>query len=189
MTMTELIKIDILTLSDYFKKLFDLESKIVTFNQEQRKVKSNQFYYYQEHSIAHFIKPDMACNIYSLVDFWMKELCNYQKKKNKLALNFKDIRGKNDLDIYQKYLTKVAAIDLSAVETDYKNLQNLRKIRKKLFHDGGHIDINNDTDIPNIDGVRLAGSLIIIDDSFIWKSLSHAEAYLCSIAQGTADGR
>ncbi|MBI5888553.1 MAG: hypothetical protein HZB82_07580 [Deltaproteobacteria bacterium] len=189
MTITELIKIDILTLRNYFTKLFDLENRILAFNQEQRDAASNQPYYYQEHSIAQFIKPDMVCNIYSLIDFWMKELCRYQKEKSKLALGSKDIKGENDLDAYQKYLTKVAAVDLNAVKNSYESLQSLRKVRKKFIHDGGHILDNSDTTISNIKGVRLAGSLIVIDESFIWESLKHAEVYLCAIAQNMADGR
>lgn len=181
MTVTERIEFDIQSLRYYFEKLFDLESQLEGFE-------SNNFSL-TEHSIASFIKPDMVCNVYSLVDFWMKKLCLYQERKNKLALGFKDIKGKDDLHAYQKYLTKVAAVDLSAVERNYKSLQSLRKVRNKLIHDGGHILSDGDAAISNISGVRLSGSLIVIDNSFIWESLDDAAVYLCSIAQTSQVGR
>ncbi len=181
MAVTEQIEFDIQCLRVYFKKLFDLEAEHLCAD-------SNNFAPFK-HSIAPFIKPDMACNVYSLVDFWMKKLCLYQEQKNKLALGFKDIKGKNDFDAYHKYLIKVAMIDLSAVEDNYKRLQRLRKVRNKLIHDGGHILSDKDEDISKTRGVRLSGSLIVIDNSFIWESLDDAAVYLCSIAQTSQVGR
>lgn len=178
MTLTDGIEFDIQNLRHYFEKLFDFKRQLA----EQSGSDSNNFSL-TAGGISPFIKPDMVCNVYNLVDFWMKKLCCYQEKKNRLDIGFKDIKGKNALDAYQKYLTKVAAVDLSAVERNYKGLQSLRKVRNKFTHDGGHILSDSGTDISNISGVRLSGSLIVIDDSFIWESLDHAKVYLCSIAQ------
>lgn len=175
MTVTEQIEFDIQRLRIYFKKLFDLKAE--QLSADSRNVP------HVEHSIVSFIKPDMVCNVYSLVDFWMKKLCLYQKQKNKLALSFKDIKGENELDAYQKYLTKVVMIDLSAVEDNYKSLQRLRKLRNKFVHDGGHMPSDGNKDISEVRGVHESESLIVIDDSFIWESLDDANVYLCLIAR------
>lgn len=175
MTVTEQIEFDIQSLRVYFKKLFDLKAEQLSADSSNVPP--------VEHSIVSFIKPDMVCNVYSLVDFWMKKLCLYQKQKNKLALSFKDIKGKNELDAYQKYLTKVVMIDLSAVEDNYKSLQRLRKLRNEFVHAGGHMLSDGNKDISEVRGVRVSGSLIDIDDSFIWESLDDANVYLCSIAR------
>lgn len=40
------------------------------------------------HSIEAFIRPDMACNIYSLVDFWLPQLSDHHARKRSLPLTY-----------------------------------------------------------------------------------------------------
>ena len=84
------------------------------------------------YSFTHLVKPDMLMNVYSFIDFWMKEICNYQKNKNNLSLSYKDIKGNNDLDAYQKYLTLYIELDLNKV----RQLQTTRQSSqsKKFSH-------------------------------------------------------
>src|SRR5690349_21203217 len=50
------------------------------------------------HTISEFIRPDMVCNIYSLLDFWLSELCRFHQLKCNLIIGRKDIKGDDDLD-------------------------------------------------------------------------------------------
>jgi len=135
------------------------------------------------HSFTHFIKPDMLMNIYSLIDFWMKRICEYQKAKKKLGLSYRDVRGKNDLDALRKFLTAYTGLDLTAVQTSFKHLDDLRKVRNQFIHGGGHVPSGKEADFLIINGISLSMSLIIVEDSFIWDSLEHAQKCLQAAAQ------
>lgn len=135
------------------------------------------------HSFSHFVKPDMITNIYSLVDYWMREICGLHRRKNGLSLSYKDIRGKNDLHAYQKYLIRYVGIDLKAVESSYQRLDDLREVRNLFIHGGGHVPNGKEDYFSRIDGITLQGSLIVLDESFIWNTLDHAKIYLSAAAQ------
>jgi len=121
-------------------------------------------------------------NIYSLIDFWMKEICNVQRRKKNLSLSYKDIKGKDDLDAFQKYLTVYAGIDLNAVQDSFKHLDGLRMVRNRFIHNGGHVPDGEEKKYTVIDGISLSMSLIAIDDAFVWNTLDHAKKYLRAAA-------
>ena len=122
------------------------------------------------YGFSHFIKPDMIINIYSFLEFWLKIVCNYQKMKNDLSLSYRDIKGNNDLHCYHKYLT------------DYK-LDILREIRNNIIHSGGHVSVDKEKKFEKIQGVIVAGSLMVFEDDFIFETLEHAKKYLYVAAQ------
>jgi hypothetical protein len=76
-------------------------------------------------------------------------------------------------------------LDLSTVQASYSSLQDLRKVRKHLVHDGGHVpdDAKLQKAFSTINGVALSGSLIVFDDTFILETLEHAKTYLVTAAQ------
>jgi len=188
MILTARIDYDYKCLKSYFHKLFDIlqeasaEDQIAPLEGQDIDAVESQATY---HNFIHFIKPDMLMNIYSLVDFWMKEICNYQKNKNNLNLSYKDVKRNHDLDAYHKCLTLYAGLDLNAVQISYKQLDDLRKVRNHFIHRGGHIpsDKNIEKELSAISGTKLSGSLIVIDDNFIWNTLEHAKKYLSAAAQ------
>lgn len=186
MTTTARIDYDVRCLRGYFQKLFELLRKAVedrkapTIVVDMDSIESQETFFH----IDHLIKPDMLINIYSLVDFWLKEVCNQHKKTKNLNLGYNDIRGKNDLDVFQKYLKKVIGIDLNMVQNSYKQLDNLRIVRNKCIHSGGHVlDENEKATISAINGVSFASSVILVDDSFIFDSIDHAKTYLFEAAK------
>ena len=130
------------------------------------------------HGFSHFIKPDMLMNIYSLVDFWMNEICEYHGKKKNLSLGSRDIKGKNELQARHKYLSTYAGLNLSTVQVSYKRLDDLRKVRNTFMHGGGHVPSDRELEFSAIDGIVLSGSLIGIENNFIWSTLEHAKKYL-----------
>ncbi len=130
------------------------------------------------HGFSHFIKPDMIINIYSLVDFWMSQICEYQRKRKNLSLKAKDIKGDDDLDARHKYLTKYAGLNLGDVNDSYKRLNELRIVRNKFIHGGGHLNGEEDRKFSAIEGIVISGSLIVIEENFIWSQLSHSRRYL-----------
>lgn len=133
------------------------------------------------HGFSHFIKPDMLMNIYSLVGFWINEICEYHRKKMNLSLGSRDIKGKNKLQARHKYLSTYAGLNLSTVQVSYKRLDDLRKVRNTFMHGGGHVPSDRELEFSAINGIVLSGSLIGIEDNFIWSTLEHAKKYLQAV--------
>lgn len=188
MTMSARIDDDCRSMTRYFQRLFELlrdttvEEQVAPIEAEDMAALESQKTY---HPISHLIKPAMLMNIYGLVDFWLKEICKYQRQKNELSLGYSDIKGNDDLHAYHKYLTKYASLNLTAADVSYERLQDLRVVRNQLIHHGGHV---RDDDrlikrISKINGISLPGSLMVIDDSFVWDMSECAKVYLCTAAQ------
>ena len=181
MTIIQQIEYDVKSLDTYFRRLFAMAQE--TSWQEPYSVATSDEPEYFAYDVSAFIRPDMACNVYSLVDFWLANLCRFHMCKGHLVLSYEDIKGRNDLEAYHKYLTKVAALTLQAVQPSYDHLDNLREVRNCLIHGGGHISAEKRIKIDKIPGITVSASLIIIADSFVWDSLKHAKDYLCAVAQ------
>lgn len=186
--MSARIDSDYKSLTRYFQGLFELlreataEDQIAPLEAVDIMALESQESYFR---ISHFIKPDMLINVYGLVDFWLKEVCKYQRSKNNLNLGYSDIKGKDDLHAYHKFLTKYVGLNLTPVNANYIRLQELRVVRNRFIHHGGHL-LNDDRLVKRmsaINGISLVGSLMIIDDSFVWDVLDCAKVYLCAAAQ------
>jgi len=127
--------------------------------------------------------PQLAFHVPNSKLHFKVEFTKYQKIKNNLSLSYKDIKGNHDLHAYQKYLTVYAGLDLSAVKISYKHLDALRKVRNQLIHSGGHVPSDKEKEYSASNGISLLGSLIVIDESFVWITLDHAKKYLYAAAQ------
>lgn len=187
MTLSARIDDDCRSLERYFQKLFEVLAQALKEDQsapievvDVMAVESEATYF----RISHFIKPDMLINIYGLVDFWLKQVCDHQMKKKNLSLRYKDIKGNDDLDGYHKYLTKYAGVNLDPVNASYERLQELRVLRNHIIHNGSHVpdDEKLIRRISAIKGIRLSWSLLVIDDDFVWDVLDQAKKYLCYAA-------
>ena len=137
--------------------------------------------------VSHLVRQDMACNIYSLADFWLADLCRRYQQRGRLSVTFdafrKTERKSNDLQRYRKYLTKVASLDLTPAQDSFRHLNALREVRKCLIQGGGHVPEKKREVIGQIPGISLHMSLVVVSESFIWESLTHASLYLQAVAQ------
>jgi hypothetical protein len=186
MTLTARIDYDVKCLENYFQRLFDvlgetILEKVSTPMKGQDIDATESWATY--HRFDQHIKPDMLINIYNLVEFWMREICKYHKLKSNLKLEYKDIKGDNDLHAYKKYLADYAGLDLTSAEDSYKRLDELRRIRNVLIHSGGHVLGDETKNFSKIKGITLTGSLLVVDDKYIWSTLAHAKNYLFITAQ------
>lgn len=174
------------SLKSYFLKQFQLmqealeEESAAPIEAENADAVESQATY---HGFSHLIKPDMLINTYSLLDFWIKEICDFQQQKRQLKLRYKDIKGKNDFHRYHKYLTVYADIDLTAVDVSYEQLDGLRKVRNQLIHHGSHIQSDQESQFSSIEGISVrritaSHSFIFIKDDYVWDMLEHTKKYL-----------
>jgi len=134
--------------------------------------------------ISYFIKPDMLINIYCLFDYWVKRVCDDKKGMDKLEHGWKDMNGKNDLKKYHKYLTKYGGVDLTCLKPQYQRINELRRIRNQIIHQGGHVlDENRLKSLSNIQGVSVVLGTIVIQDEFVWSCLDSVQQYLVGVAK------
>jgi hypothetical protein len=183
MTLTDRIEYDVQCLNTYFCQLFEM-AKVAGLQEMKNKTSAEASEYFLAHNVTAFIRPDMVCNIYSLVDFWLPVLCQFHEKKMGLTLGHKDIKGSSDLNAYHKYLTKVAGLSLQRAKTSYDHLNNLRMVRNCCIHNGGHIkDEQQVQRFEKMPGITVFGSLVLIADTFVWASMDHAKSYLCAVAK------
>jgi hypothetical protein len=179
MDICERIEFDVRALEGYFRQLFEMAER-ASLQPPPPAYEPEGFI---PHDFAVFIRPDMTCNVYSLADFWLAQLSAFQERKRGLSLAYKDIKGTSDLDAYHKYFTKVALLQLDTAKQSFDRLEDLRKVRNRLIHGGGHVAPHQQAEIERIPGISLFGSLIKIADQFIWDSLAHARNYLCAVGR------
>lgn len=179
MLISHQIDADIKAMRDYFSRLFRLldetENNEALFPSEGYDLdarKSTATF----HKFSHFIKPDMVINLYSLVEYWIREICQKQSKMRNIAIPKKQ-HYQSELLNYHNFLLK-SGIAKNRAETPYKKLDDLRFIRNKFVHNGGHIQDNEKIKIQEINSVTLHHSLILISNEFIWDALENADLYL-----------
>ena len=178
--LIKLIESDVRSLELYFNKLFEFMPKPDADTPFQEpSVEGDPL----PHGYGQFVRPDMVCNVYSLVDFWLTKLCSFAESQRSLNLSHKDIRGTNDLDSRHKYLTKVVGLDLAGIAASYQHLDIVRKVRNCYLHGGGHADDNLKARLIPVSFVDASIGLILVADEFIWSSLRHAHDYLAFVAR------
>jgi hypothetical protein len=174
-------------MESYFRKLFTLlheekaadESKHSSLEVNDDDCIESKVTYY---SFKHFIEPGMLVNIYSLVDFWLVELCTHHKKSLQLSCDIRYIKDESKLSTRHNYLTTYAALNLSDITHSYQRLEDLRLVRNQFIHDGGHVSKDREKQFLLIEGISLCSGLIVIQDGFVWSLLDHAGRYLRAAA-------
>ncbi|MDI1299499.1 hypothetical protein [Methylotenera sp.] len=161
MDIQERIKYDTEDLKSYFLKLFIVMDTPEVFSD------SNHF--------KQYVKSDMVCNIYGCLDFWLSQTCEHKHSAFALQLSYKDIKAKNDLAVYHKYLEKIVGIDMSKCIDDYNNLQDLRMVRNCIIHAGSHTE---KVELNKIKGVNVSGTLVTVTKDYVFDTLVNAKNYL-----------
>jgi hypothetical protein len=100
MKISDRIDFDVQCLKDYFERLFLLAEETanvqppaldtIEFGPQFATELAKQFV---SESVAALIRPDMACNIYSFLEFWLTRLCSFHEDKRRLTLNHKRHQG------------------------------------------------------------------------------------------------
>ena len=173
-------------LKKYFNKLFVLhaeaeaeELEYIRTRTHLEELESKNIFH-----ISHLVKPGMLIDIYSFLDFYAQRICKSKKEFFKFELSVSDIRGKNDLHSYHKYMTRYLGMDLKPFQNSYEHLQKLREVRNHFIHGGGHIgDEQKIKEMEKIKGIQISGSTIFVNDTFVWQSLEHAKNYLVGAAK------
>jgi hypothetical protein len=126
-TLKERIDFDVNELHRYFEVLFSVAQNI-----EAHDPYSPDPGYCP--NFKAFIRPDMTCNVYSLVLFWLPQLRMFHEHKGGLP------KGKSELEQFHTCFTRDLYLNLDSVLSSYEHLGWLRLVRNVLVHSGSHID-------------------------------------------------
>jgi hypothetical protein len=185
MNVSEQIDYDVQFMRAYFRQLFVFADSAASKTPDL--IEGATTSTFQPVGVSHLVCVDMACNIYSLADFWLANLCRHYQQRGRLSVSFDDFRKSesksNDLQRYRKYLTKVVSLDLTSAQDSFRHLNALREVRNCLIHGGGHVAEKKREVLAQIPGISLNMSLVVVSESFIWESLTHASQYLQAVAQ------
>ena len=186
MSISERISYDVECMRDYFLKLLAFATSTEKTHAPESAGCQTRTTFLPT-GISYLVRPDMACNVYSLADFWLSSLCKHHETKGSVPTTFDDFkkaeRKCGDLQRYKKYLTKVAGLNLAAAHASFLHIDALREVRNTFIHAGGHVADKKRTVIARIPGVSLLASLVVVSESFIWSSLDHANQYLQAVAK------
>ena len=187
MSVSEHIDYDVQFMREYFRQLFVFAEAAGAKTLVPEFTEGGTSAAFLSTGVSHLVRPDMVCNVYSLVDYWLANLCKHYQQRGRLSVTFDDFRKterkSNDLQRYRKYLTKVASLDLTLAQDSFRHLNALREVRNCLVHSGGHVPEKRRQVIAQIPGIELHMSLVVVSESFIWESLTHASQYLQAVAQ------
>ena len=187
MGVSEHIDYDVHFMREYFRQLFVFAESAGAKTLAPELTAGGTSAVFLSTGVSHLVRPDMVCNIYSLVDYWLANLCKHYQQRGRLSVTFDDFRKRerrsNDLQRYRKYLTNVASLDLTLAQDSFRHLNALREVRNCLVQNGGRVPEKKREAIAQIPGIELHMSLVIVSESFIWESLAHASHYLQTVAQ------
>lgn len=187
MSFRSRVQYDYECLFQYFRTLFNLVGDPAVFN-DIPVDHSDEIIFEEDHpySFGYLVRPDMTSNIYSFLEFWQKELCKYAKNTRKLKLGCNDLSSDNDLKKHHKYFRDYVGVDIDSAGL-YKRLDELRKVRNIHIHHGGHIPAGSENKFQDIKNVKIEGSILMIEDEFVWSTLEAAKNYLTDICDKLND--
>lgn len=117
------------------------------------------------------LKNSLLITIYSLTEIHLSEICRFFERKNISKIKLKDLNGKG-IEKSKKFLTKIAEIDFSSINSQWNFLKSLNLIRNNLVHNGSILPKDADHKLnrivescPKLSGDP--GKCLIINDGFI----------------------
>lgn len=176
-----LLASDLSFLEDYYRWLLAMNDQREAEQEVPTSVQDDSAFF-SDRGFGPYLRADMIVNTYSFVDFWLARICRLHEIHSAPKVRLKHLSGKDDLHTYHLFLTRVADLDLTAVASSYEGLQKLRLVRNRLVHHGSHIEEKEAEKLKSVPGVRTVGSLLILEDFFIWDCLENSRRYLRAAA-------
>lgn len=84
-------------------------------------------------------RKSFVITLYSFFEDSLKELCHRYRKERDLKLWPSDLKGDGIL-LYKSYLVKVVGLDFSRINKEWESINNVRKLRNSIVHNGGKAD-------------------------------------------------
>jgi hypothetical protein len=117
---------------------------IIASNKEEGWAAHVENQYYEEvakldYYFPHAFRSSFLIQIFSFIEFELKEICNHHHITLKTDVAISDFKGTSDLDKAKIYLTKICKIQINDLKPEWDYLLEIRKIRNVLVHYQGII--------------------------------------------------
>ena len=165
--------------------------------------------YYEEvakldYYFPHAFRSSFLIQIFSFIEFELKEICNHHHITLKTDVAISDFKGTNDLDKAKIYLTKVCKIQINDLKPEWDYLLDIRKLRNVLVHHQGIIAPDDKERNPMLkfiarqDGIEIKEqptdrrpdlskedlTIMVTDRNFNETLLSNAETFFKKLLDG-----
>lgn len=90
-----------------------------------------------DHEFPNRIRYSSIIQTYSMLEVYIKWLCENLKKINGFPLGITDLKGNSDLEKGKLYLKKIYKVDFEKLNPEWKFLNDMRKIRNQIIHNNG----------------------------------------------------
>lgn len=133
--------------------------------------------YYQEHLIDRELiinqliikKRYSSCMlIFSVFEGILKEFCLEIERTNNFAIKIKDLKSKNDLSLYENYLTKIYELDFDKINPSFIKIKHQKITRNNITHKNGFAKVG---EIQIVNGLELTNNQIIITSKIYFEYL------------------
>jgi hypothetical protein len=185
-------RVDLSNFREYFKEIetkFQTDKNVIKGKQDS--IPSidfdefndlyNDYYNIELHHIDIHRKSCLV-TLYSYLESFLNNLCEYLYKLNNYQVEYTDLEGKG-INRARLYLDKIVGVDFNKINSEWASIKNLNLIRNSIVHNSGESDrekINNI--IKNEPNLSLdIFNKIRIKDNYIDEAINQIEVFLTLI--------
>jgi len=96
-----------------------------------------------DYYFPHAFRSSFLIQIFSFVEFELKEICNHHHDTLKTDIAIADLKGGSDLEKAKTYLSKICKVDINDLQPEWNYLLEIRRVRNTLVHHSGIIAPDN----------------------------------------------
>ena len=112
-----------------------------------------------DHEFPNRIRFSSIIQTYSMLEVYLKWLCERLRKINQNPFGIADLKGNSDLEKGKLYLKRVYNLDFSKLEPEWSFLNDMRKIRNQIIHNNGEFQTKDIEIIRIIEKIELLGRM------------------------------
>ncbi|WP_411768114.1 hypothetical protein [Winogradskyella sp. A3E31] len=132
---------------DEVDKIEDTDEWNVAMENLEDELASDGFKF--DHEFPNRIRYSSIIQTYSMLEVYLKWLCESLKKINNFPIGLTDLKGNSDLEKGKLYLKRIYKVDFNKLNPEWKFLNDMRKIRNQIIHKNGDFT-TKDTEIIKI---------------------------------------
>lgn len=149
-----------------------------------------------DYNFKGWFRNSIIIQLYSFLEVNLTKYCENHKNRYNKEYSLRDLKGQNDLDKIAKYLKNSAEIDIKQL-TQWKFIDNIRKLRNCIVHAEGRINTSNNDfrsisdfskgrfKITNENGLPEIHQVYLDNKQFIKECISEIEGFLIQITSQT----
>ena len=147
-------------LDDKFQEV-DKNEDVDKWNTEMSKLEDELGYegFKFDHEFTNRIRFSSIIQTYSMLEVYLKWLCERLRKINHNPFGIADLKGNSDLEKGKLYLKRVYNLDFSKLEPEWSFLNDMKKIRNQIIHNNGEFQTKDKEIVRIIEKIELLGRM------------------------------